>query len=87
MSVETAINELSNLEYLIGMRFHADLVAAKAGVKVLGINYDVKVLNLSKHIGFPILGLEQEEFNKEFEELISLDTSKYNIPTFEFPEI
>ena len=34
--------ELSKLEYLIGMRFHACLVSAKAGVKTLGINYDVK---------------------------------------------
>ena len=87
MTVETAIKELSNLEYLIGMRFHADLVAAKAGVKVLGINYDIKVLNLSKHIGFPIIGLEEDNFDTEFEELLNLDTSKYNIPTFEFPEI
>ena len=87
LSVEDAINELSNLEYLIGMRFHANLVAAKAGVKILGINYDVKVLNLSKHIGFPIIGLEEDNFDTEFEELLNLDTSKYNIPTFEFPEI
>ena len=37
------VNRLSNLEYLIGMRFHAVLVALKAGVKTCAINYDVKV--------------------------------------------
>lgn len=87
MNVDKTINELSNLEYLIGMRFHANLVAAKAGVKVLGINYDIKVLNLAKHVGFPIIGLEQEDFSSEFNDLLAIDTSKYNIPTFNFPEI
>lgn len=87
LSVKDCIEELSSLEYLIGMRFHAALVAAKAGVKVLGINYDVKVLNLSNHIGFPIIGLEQENFKEEFEQLKNLDSSSYNIPIFDFPKI
>ncbi len=87
LTVEKAIQELSNLEYLIGMRFHANLVAAKAGVKVLGINYDIKVLNLAKHIGFPLIGLNQNNFDNEIEELINLDTANYKIPNFKFPEI
>lgn len=87
MDVENAIEEISKLEYLVGMRFHAALVAAKAGVKVLGINYDIKVLNLAKHVGFPIIGLDQKDFSSEFDELLNLDTSKYNIPIFEFPMI
>ena len=87
LSVDEALKELSGLEYLIGMRFHSALVAAKAGVKVLGINYDIKVLNLAKHIGFPIIGLKEESFSSEFNELINLDTSVYNIPEFRFPEI
>lgn len=84
--VEDGVRELSKLEYLISMRFHSSLVAAKAGVKVLGINYDIKVLNLSKNIGFPIIGLNQNSFEEEFEEFINLDISKYNIPEFKFPE-
>ena len=69
------------------MRFHANLIATKAKVKVLGINYDIKVLNLATHIGFPIIGLNEKSFDKEFEDFIQLDTTKYNIPNFEFPEI
>lgn len=57
LSVENAIEELSQLEYLIAMRFHANLVAVKSGVKVLGINYDIKVHNLAQYVGFPIIGL------------------------------
>ena len=87
LSVEKAVEELSSLEYLIAMRFQASLVAAKAGVKVLGINYDIKVLNLAKHIGFPIIGLAQEDFEKEFDELLNINIDKYLIPEFEFPEL
>jgi len=87
LSINNAIYELSKLEYLIGMRFHSSLVAAKAGVKVLGINYDIKVMNLANSIGFPIIGLNQDNFENEFNEFMKLDVSKYQIPNFEFPEI
>ena len=87
LSVEECINEISKLEYLIGMRFHSALIAAKSGVKVLGINYDVKVLTLAKTLNFPIIGLGQENFDNEFEELKNLDWNNYNIPDFKFPEI
>lgn len=87
LTVEKTIEEISKLEYLIGMRFHANLVAAKAGVKVLGINYDIKVLNLAKHVGFPLIGLNQDSFDNEFEELINLDITTYQIPEFEFPSL
>ena len=78
------INLISGLEYLIGMRFHANLIAAKAGVKVLGINYDVKVENLAKMVGFPILELDKF---KNIDEIFETNTSKYNIPEFIFPKI
>lgn len=87
LTVEQAIEEISKLEFLIGMRFHACLVGAKAGVKVLGINYDIKVLNLSQNIGFPIIGLSEDSFEREFKELVELDVSKYSIPKFNFPDI
>ena len=87
LSVEKAIEELSKLEYLIGMRFHANLVCAKAGVKILGINYDIKVLNLAKLVGFPIIGLNQDTFSEEFNQLLELDVTKYQIPEFRFPEL
>lgn len=83
-SILDTINLISGLEYLIGMRFHANLIAAKAGVKVLGINYDVKVENLAKMVGFPILELDNF---KNIDEIFEINTSKYNIPEFFFPEI
>lgn len=83
-SILDTINLISGLEYLIGMRFHANLIAAKAGVKVLGINYDVKVENLAKTVGFPILELDNF---KNIDEIFETNTSKYNIPEFIFPEI
>lgn len=83
-SILDTINLISDLEYLIGMRFHANLIAAKAGVKVLGINYDVKVENLAKMVGFPILELDNF---KNIDEIFEINTSKYNIPEFFFPEI
>ena len=87
LSINDAIKTLSGLEYLIGMRFHANLVASKAKVKVLGINYDIKVLNLANTVGFPIIGLEENEIGDEFEQLLNLDTQNYKIPNFEFPNI
>lgn len=87
LTVEKATEELSKLEYLISMRFHSSLVAAKAGVKILGINYDIKVLNLAQHIGFPIIGLNEESFKKEFDDLLNVNPANYNIPEFIFPEL
>lgn len=43
LCVKTAIEEISKLETLIAMRFHAALVGFRAGVKVLPIAYDKKV--------------------------------------------
>ena len=87
LSINDAIKTLSELEYLVGMRFHANLVASKAKVKVLGINYDIKVLNLSNTVGFPIIGLEENYLGDEFEQLLNLDTQNYKIPNFDFPNI
>ena len=69
------------------MRFHALLVGAKSRVKLLGINYDIKVENLSKAIGFPYIEINQEDLNKDFEDLLNIDVKKYNIPEFKFPNI
>lgn len=80
LTVQEAIEELSSLEYLIGMRFHACLIAAKAGVKVLGINYDVKVETLAKNVGFPLLELSGENLKNGFNNLMS--AGNYTIPEF-----
>ena len=87
MSVPEAVNELSTLEYLIGMRFHANLVAAKSGVKVLGINYDVKVKTLAEEIGFPIINMYGCEAELGIENLLKVNPAEYKIPKFDISEI
>lgn len=84
LSTEEAVNELSSLEYLIGMRFHACLAAVKAGVKVLGINYDIKVETLANTVGFPILELKDDKFTEGFEKLLTLNPQDYKIPEFDY---
>ena len=85
--MEKAIDIISSVEYLIGMRFHANLVAAKAGVKILGINYDIKVKTLAQKIGFPIINLDSNEIEKGFKDLKIVKNSEYKIPEFTFPEL
>lgn len=85
MGIQETIAELSKLEYLIGMRFHSNLVAAKTGVKVLGINYDIKVETLAKTINFPVISLIPAEIKNGVDKLMSLNADEYNMPEFHFP--
>lgn len=87
LSVKGVVKEISELEYLVGMRFHSLLVGARAGVKILGIDYDVKVEKLAKQVGFPIIKMNQKDLKDSFDELCSIKTGSYNIPTFVFPEL
>ena len=87
LSVEEVLCEIPKLETLIAMRFHALLVGAKSKTKLLGINYDIKVESLSKVVGFPCVEINQEDLNEDFEKLLNLDTQKYNILEFNFPNI
>lgn len=87
LASDEIIKEIRGLEYLIGMRFHSSLVAAKAGVKVLGIDYDIKVKKLANDIGFPLIEIGQENLSGSFDNLINLDTKNYTIPEFTFPVI
>lgn len=77
LTVDEVIDEISSLKYLVAMRFHACLIAAKAGVNVLGINYDVKVETLAKTLGFPLVELNGEGLKEGFE-----TTGSYTIPEF-----
>jgi polysaccharide pyruvyl transferase CsaB len=71
---ENIVENISKLEYLIAMRFHAVLVALKSGVKTCAINYDIKVENLSKDADIPIISMDaHENFEKVYEKMINLD--------------
>ena len=70
LSINEVFDKISELEYMIGMRFHANVVAIKSGVKTLAIDYDVKVKKLAQEYNLPLIELSQKDFSKEFEQLV-----------------
>lgn len=62
LSIDDAIESISNLEYLIAMRFHANVVGIKSGVKTIAINYDPKVEKLAEQYNIPLIELMQGDF-------------------------
>ena len=74
LSDSEIIEGISNSKYLIGMRFHALIIGLISKVKILGINYDLKVKRLADEFGFPVIDLKKD-FNNEFEMLKNQDVS------------
>lgn len=71
---DNIIERISKLEYLIGMRFHAVLVALKNGVKTCAINYDVKVEKLAKDAGIPLISMDaHENFEEIYQQMQNLN--------------
>ena len=68
-SLTEVIDAISDLEYLVAMRFHANVVGIKAGVKTLAINYDPKVEKLAKEYNLPIINLDDNDFSSQFNKL------------------
>jgi polysaccharide pyruvyl transferase CsaB len=71
LQINEVFEGISNLEYLVSMRFHAGVVGVKSGVRTLVINYDPKVQQLAKQYNLPVINLNQSDFSKEFEALIN----------------
>lgn len=69
LSVSGALETISNLEYLIAMRFHANVAGIKSGVKTLAINYDPKVEKLAIEYNLPLINLNDEDFSEQFKKL------------------
>lgn len=61
MNQEEFVNAISELEYLIAMRFHAIIIALKAGIPSLGINYDIKVEKLAREASIPLISMNVVE--------------------------
>ena len=57
------IDHISGYDCMIGMRFHACLVALKYGVKTLAIGYDPKVESLAKVNNIPLLSMKSNDNN------------------------
>ncbi len=62
LSINDVFEKISDLEYMIAMRFHANVAAIKCGVKTVAINYDIKVKKLAEEYNLPLIELTQREF-------------------------
>ena len=62
---EQTVQNLARAKYMVAMRFHALIVGLISGVKVLGINYDIKVEKLANEFEFPLVQLNKD-FGNEF---------------------
>lgn len=69
LNIDEVIEKISNLEYLIGMRYHANVIAVKSGVKTLAINYDPKVEALAQEFDLPYIKLQDTDFTQSFDKL------------------
>ena len=73
-SNDEVINTIASINTLIAMRYHACLIAIKSQVKLLPINYDIKVENLANMFELNSLSLNDfEKNNKTFEEFYSTE--------------
>ena len=69
LSVKEVFETISDLEYLISMRFHALVAGIKSGVKTLAINYDPKVEKLAQEYNLPLINFSDESFSNQFQSL------------------
>lgn len=67
----------SKLDYMIAMRFHANLIALKYGIKTFAICYDEKVEKLAIEAQIPYVSmLASEDYDDLFNRLKNLDENK-----------
>lgn len=76
-TAQEILDKFSKLEYLIAMRFHANLIAIKYGIKTLAISYDIKVDKLAEDAKIPYLSMKGDEnYDHMFCQLKTLNGSK-----------
>lgn len=72
---EQLVNEISECEYLIAMRFHAIIIGIISEVKTLGINYDIKVKKICDEFDLPCIDIDGD-FSNEFSKLKEINIEK-----------
>ena len=88
LSINQSINILGNLDYLIGMRFHACLISANFNVPTLALSYDPKVTSLALESKMPFINMNALNKNKDnfvlkLDELISnKEKIRYDLKEF-----
>lgn len=71
------LEKISKLDYMIAMRFHANLIALKYGVKTFAICYDEKVEKLAREAQIPNVSmLATENYEELFNRLKTLDKNQ-----------
>lgn len=71
------LERIKDLDYMIGMRFHACLIALKYGIRTLAINYDEKVEKLAQEANIPYVSMSgNEDYREEFRKLKALKTEE-----------
>ncbi len=88
-SNEKVIKDITELETLIAMRYHACLIAIKADVKLLPVSYDIKVETLAKDFGLDYIDLNntsntEEIFEKFVNANINYDKDKIKSLSYNF---
>lgn len=68
------LDKISKIDYMVAMRFHANLIALKYGIKTLAICYDQKVEKLAIEAKIPYVSmLANEDYDTLFDKLKNLD--------------
>jgi len=71
------LDKISKLDYMIAMRFHANLIALKYGIKTFAICYDEKVEKLAVEANIPYVSmLANEDYESLFKQLKTLDNNQ-----------
>lgn len=74
---QEVLEKISQLEYMVAMRFHACLIAIKYGIKTLAVSYDIKVEKLAEEAEIPCVSMNaNENYNEVFEQLKNVDGKK-----------
>lgn len=77
-SNDEVIENIASLDELIAMRYHACLIGILSGIKVLPINYDIKVEELAKEFELEYINLDKpSEIDSCVERFVNSNT-KYN---------
>lgn len=65
LTIDQSINLLGNLDYLIGMRFHANLISINFNVPTMALSYDPKVTSLALESKIPFINVNSIKKNKD----------------------
>lgn len=91
-SNDKVIEDIAKMDELIAMRYHACLIAIKNKVKLLPIDYDIKVEELAKEFNLDYIDMVQWEnisavFDKFTKSSINYDETKINNKILDFNTI